>query len=142
MSYSPMRVLEQLEIPVVRVHLRDTWGAWSPVHRKIVIAAGLSARQERCVLAHEAEHALADDMGCGVGLDAVHPLALHQERRADIEAARKLISISDLAAVAQWADDIRLAAVELNVTERMLRVRLHDLTGEGWPWPATSRIAG
>lgn len=142
MSYSPMRVLDQLGIPVVRVPLRDTWGAWSPVHRKVVVASGLSARQERCVLAHETEHALADDMGCGVGLDATHPLALHQERRADIEAARKLISISDLAAAAQWVDDIRLAAVELNVTERMLRIRLHDLNGEGWPWPATSRTAG
>ncbi|WP_308431384.1 ImmA/IrrE family metallo-endopeptidase [Streptomyces lavendofoliae] len=142
MPYSPMRTLEQLGIPVVRVHLRDTWGAWSPVHRKIVIATGLSARQERCVLAHEAEHALADDLGCGVGLDAAHPLALHQERRADIEAARKLIHISDLAAVAQWADDVRLAAAELDVTERMLRIRLHDLNGEGWPWPATSKIAG
>jgi Zn-dependent peptidase ImmA (M78 family) len=142
MSYSPMEVLEGLGIPVVRVHLRDTWGAWSPIHRKIVVAEGLSARQERCVLAHEAEHALADDLGCGVGLDAVHPLALPQERRADVEAARKLIHISDLAAVAQWSDDIRVAAAELDVTERMLRIRLHDLNGEGWPWPATSKIAG
>lgn len=142
MSYSPMRVLDELGIPVVRVHLRDTWGAWSPLHRKIVIASGLTLRQERCVLAHETEHALADDLGCGVGLDASHPLVIPQERRADIEAARKLIPISDLAAAAQWADDIRAAAEELDVTERMLRVRLHDLSGEGWPWPATSKIAG
>ncbi|WP_178391139.1 ImmA/IrrE family metallo-endopeptidase [Streptomyces uncialis] len=137
-----MSVLEQLGIPVVRIHLRDTWGAWSPIHRKIVVASGLSPRQERCVLAHEAEHVLANDLGCGVGLDAVHPLALRQERRADLEAARKLISISDLAATAQWVDDLRTAAHELDVTERMMRVRLHDLNGEGWPWPVTSKIAG
>lgn len=142
MSYSPHAVLEELRIPVVRVHLRDTWGAWSPLHRKIALASGLSPVQERCVLAHELEHALADDLGCGVGLYAAHPRAIPQERRADTLAARKLISISDLAAVAQWADDIRLAAVELEVTERMLRVRLHDLDGEGWPWPATSKTAG
>ncbi|MER7507008.1 ImmA/IrrE family metallo-endopeptidase [Streptomyces lavendulae] len=142
MSYSPLAVLDDLRIPVVRVHLRDTWGAWSPLHRKIVVAAGLSAAQELCVLAHEVEHALADDLGCGVGLDAVHPLSLPQERRADLLAARKLIAISDLAAVAQWADDVRTAADELGVTERMLRVRLHDLNGEGWPWPATSKTAG
>ncbi|MFD6180127.1 ImmA/IrrE family metallo-endopeptidase [Streptomyces goshikiensis] len=135
-------MLDDLRIPVVRVHLRDTWGAWSPLHRKIVIAAGLSAAQELCVLAHEVEHALADDLGCGVGLDAAHPLSLPQERRADLLAARKLIAISDLAAVAQWADDVRTAAAELGVTERMLRVRLHDLNGEGWPWPATSKTAG
>lgn len=142
MSYSPLAVLDDLRIPVVRVHLRDTWGAWSPLHRKIVVAAGLSAAQELCVLAHEVEHALANDLGCGVGLNAAHPLALPQERRADIQAARKLIAISDLAAVAQWANDVRVAADELGVTERMLRVRLHDLNGEGWPWPATSRTAG
>lgn len=142
MSYSPLAVLDDLRIPVVRVHLRDTWGAWSPLHRKIVVATGLTAVQELCVLAHEVEHALADDLGCGVGLNAAHPLGIHQERRADIQAARKLIAISDLAAVAQWADDVRVAAAELGVTERMLRVRLHDLNGEGWPWPATSRTAG
>ncbi|MCX5176781.1 ImmA/IrrE family metallo-endopeptidase [Streptomyces virginiae] len=142
MSYSPLAVLDDLRIPVVRVHLRDTWGAWSPLHRKIVVATGLSAAQELCVLAHEVEHALADDLGCGVGLDAAHPLATQQERRADIQAARKLIAISDLAAVAQWADDVRIAAAELGVTERMLRVRLHELNGEGWPWPATSRTVG
>jgi Zn-dependent peptidase ImmA (M78 family) len=142
MSYSPLAVLDDLRIPVVRIHLRDTWGAWSPLHRKIVVAAGLSAAQELCVLAHEVEHALANDLGCGVGLDAAHPLALPQERRADLQAARKLIAISDLAAIAQWANDIRVAADELGVTERMLRVRLHDLNGEGWPWPATSRTAG
>ena len=142
MSYSPLAVLDDLRIPVVRVRLRDTWGAWSPLHRKIVLAEGLSAAQELCVLAHEVEHALADDLGCGVGLDAAHPLCIPQERRADLQAARKLIAISDLAAVAQWADDVRIAAAELGVTERMLRVRLHDLNGEGWPWPATSRTAG
>lgn len=142
MSYSPLAVLDDLRIPVVRVHLRDTWGAWSPLHRKIVVAAGLSPVQELCVLAHEVEHALADDLGCGVGLDAAHPLGTYQERRADTQAARKLIAISDLAAVAQWADDVRIAAAELGVTERMLRVRLHDLNGEGWPWPATSKTAG
>lgn len=142
MSYSPLAVLDDLRIPVVRVHLRDTWGAWSPLHRKIVVATGLSAVQERCVLAHEVEHALADDLGCGVGLNAAHPLGIPQERRADLQAARKLIAISDLAAVAQWADDVRVAADELGVTERMLRVRLYDLNGEGWPWPATSRTAG
>lgn len=142
MSYSPRAVLDTLRIPVVRVPLRDTWGAWSPLHRKIVIASGLSPVQERCVLAHEVEHALAEDLGCGVGLYATHPRAIPQERRADTMAARKLISISDLASIAQWADDIRVAAAELEVTERMLRVRLHDLDGEGWPWPAISRTAG
>jgi hypothetical protein len=135
--YSPAAVLEELGIPVVRTWLRDTWASWSPSHRKIVLASGLGALQERCVLAHELEHVLANDLDCNGG-----PLAIHQERRADIEAARKLVAISDLAEVAQWAADTRIAAVELRVTERMLRVRLNDLEGEGWPWPGISKIGG
>ncbi|WP_062215655.1 ImmA/IrrE family metallo-endopeptidase [Streptomyces sp. NBRC 109706] len=139
LSYSPAQILDQLGIPVMRVWLRDTWGAWSPYYRKVVVASGLSPVQERCVLAHELEHVLADDADC---VGTVGPTAIHQERYADRQAARKLIAISDLAPVAQWAEDVRTAAAELQVTERMLRIRLHDLDGEGWPWPATSRTAG
>jgi Zn-dependent peptidase ImmA (M78 family) len=133
LAYSPAWVLEQLGIPVVRTWLRDTWGAWVPSRRKVVIASGLSDVQERCVLAHEVEHIIAGDGDCN---GMVGPVAIHQERYADKEAARKLIAISDLCEVAQWADNIRIAAAELNVTERMVRVRLNDLDGEGWPWPA------
>lgn len=135
--YSPHHALDLLGIPIIRAWLRDTWAAWVPERRAIVVATGLSSVQERCVLAHELEHALAEHDGCAEG-----DLAARQERDADLEAARKLIAISDLCEVAQWADDIRLAAHELHVTERMLRIRLRDLDGEGWPWPDTSKIAG
>lgn len=139
LHYAPALILEQLGIVIVRTWLRDTWGAWSRDHRSVVIASGLSAVQERCVLAHELEHVLADDVDCG---DRV--ASLRQERRADREAARKLIAISDLAEVAQWAPDTQTAAAELQVTERLLEVRLNDLRGEGWPWrrQGGSRIAG
>lgn len=140
LAYSPAWVLSQLGITIERTWLRDVWGAWVPSRQVVVLASGLSPVQERSVLAHEVEHVLAGDLGCGIG-----PLAVHEERYADREAARKLIAISDLCPVAQWADDIRTAAVELNVTERLLRIRLRDLDGEGWPWPAapgTSRIGG
>jgi Zn-dependent peptidase ImmA (M78 family) len=138
LSYSPASLLSQLGVRVVRVWLRDAWGVYVPHRQKVVLASGLSAVQERCVLAHEVEHILAGDTGCAVG-----PLAIRQERYADREAARKLVAISDLAPVAQWAPDLHTAAAELQVTERMLRVRLHDLDGEGWPWPqGGSRIGG
>ncbi|MFD7996897.1 ImmA/IrrE family metallo-endopeptidase [Streptomyces mexicanus] len=139
LHYAPEAILEELGIPVVRTWLRDTWGAWSREHRSVVIASGLNSVQERCVLAHELEHVLADDGDCSDRLAAVR-----QERRADWEAARKLIAISDLAEVAQWATDFHTAAAELRVTERLLEVRLNDLRGEGWPWrrPGGSRIAG
>jgi Zn-dependent peptidase ImmA (M78 family) len=132
--------------------LRDTWGAWVPQYRAIVLAEGLTSIQERCVLAHELEHAIAqDEIGCGSGPYAdrlaaeggQNLIAIKQERRADREACRKLIAISDLGEVARWAGGMGAAAEELGVTERMLSIRLQDLEGEGWPWPLeTSKIAG
>lgn len=152
MSYEPQQVCADLGISVERMWLRDTWGAWVPRYQAIVLADGLSPVQERCVLAHELEHAIAQDaIGCGRGPYAdrcategsVSLVAVRQERRADREASRKLIAISDLSEVARWADDLSSAAEELAVTERMLNIRLHDLEGEGWPWPLeTSKIAG
>lgn len=139
LHYAPARILDQLGIPIVRTWLRDTWGAWSREHRTVVIASGLSLVQERCVLAHELEHVWADDTDCGNRAQNIH-----QEQRADLEAARKLIAISDLAAVAQLGFDLHAAASELRVTERFLGIRLDDLEGEGWPWrrPAGSKTAG
>lgn len=139
LHYAPADILDQLGIPVVRTWLRDTWGAWSRDAGRIVVASGLSPVQERCVLAHELEHIWADDVDCGNRIASVR-----QERRADLEAARKLIAISDLAEIAQWAPDTHTAAGELMVTERLLEVRLNDLRGEGWPWrrQGGSRIAG
>lgn len=139
LHYAPAEILEELGIIVVRTWLRDTWGAWSQDRQRIILASGLSQVQERCVLAHELEHVYAGDADCTSPLERIR-----QERHADLEAARKLIGISDLAAVAQWAVDIYTAAAELRVTERLLEVRLNDLRGEGWPWrhQGGSRTAG
>ncbi|MGW7688928.1 ImmA/IrrE family metallo-endopeptidase [Streptomyces asiaticus] len=150
MSYEPTRACREFGIPVERMRLRDTWGAWIPNRRLIILTTGLSPAEERCVLAHQVEHALvADTAGCGIGPYAnsvrhqFSSLTIRQERRADREAARKLIPDSHVAAVARWArGNICVAAEKLGVTEGMLRVRLDD-TGEAWPWPqATSKIAG
>lgn len=137
MSYSPAALLGELGIPVLSVWLCDTWGAWSPVHRKIVVADWLTPIQLRCVLAHEVEHVLAADGGCGFGA----PME-QQEHRASAEAARKLIPVCDLTVLARRHIGLREAAVLLGVTDGMLGIRLADLQGEGWPWPATSKIAG
>lgn len=136
MSYSPAALLGELGIPILSVPLRDTWGAWSPIHRKIVIAAGLAPLHRRCILAHEAEHVLAGDGACGFGL-----LTEWQEQRADLEAARKLITLRDLVEITRQEAWGR-AALLLGVTDHMLQIRLADLQEEGWPWPATSKTAG
>lgn len=153
MSYEPVKVCEQLGIRVRTLWLRDTWGAWAPQHRTIILAEGLTPIQRRCVLAHEVEHALAGDaIGCGSGPYAERTsvrgqfslVTIRQEKHADLQAARKLIAISDLAELAQWhSGEVPAVASELDVTERMLAIRLKDLQGEGWPWRLVkSKIAG
>ncbi len=138
--YAPRALLEQLGIRIVTTWLRDTWGLWLPDRRTVVIAENLNPVQERCTLAHEVEHVLAADSGCGSSTDTTRASRIRVERRADREAARKLIGISDLALVAQRGLDMRETAAELDVTERLLAIRLDDLKGEAWP--VTLKIGG
>ncbi|MCG6499417.1 ImmA/IrrE family metallo-endopeptidase [Kitasatospora sp. A2-31] len=135
LSYDPHAALEQMGIPVIRYWLRDTWGAWAPAQRVVIIAKGLSPTEERCVLAHEVEHILAGDTGCGRGD------GMRAERRADLRASRKLIALSDFCAARQWATSEAELAAELSVTTWVLRARIADLEG-GARWLGTSKIAG
>ncbi|WP_224273959.1 ImmA/IrrE family metallo-endopeptidase [Streptomyces sp. LS1784] len=134
-QYDPLATLEQMGIPVIRQWLRDTWGAWSPRHRVVILAQGLSPTQERCVLAHEIEHILAGDVGCG-GM-----AGLRAERLADLHAARKLVALSDFCAAVQWATSEAELAAELGVTGWILRTRAADLEG-GAQWLGTSKTGG
>jgi Zn-dependent peptidase ImmA (M78 family) len=139
--YSPHCVLAQIGIRIVRAWLRDTWGLWLPDQRAVVVAEGISDVQERCTLAHEVEHILAGDQGaCGLTPTGTEDERARIEQRADLGAARKLIAISDLGRIAQQELSLSETAAELGVTERLLRVRLHDLKGEAWP--DTLKIAG
>lgn len=123
--YDPRAALKGMGIPVLRVWLRDTWGVWAPEQQVVIVSSGLSAVEERCVLAHEVEHVLASDGACGDG-----PVDFGAERRADLNAARKLIALTELCRVRQSvADELELAR-ELQVTPRMLRTRLVDLDGD------------
>ncbi|MFG3050369.1 ImmA/IrrE family metallo-endopeptidase [Kitasatospora sp. NPDC048239] len=135
LSHDPLAELDRMGIPIVRQWLRDTWGVWSPAHRAVVIATGLSPVEERCVLAHELEHILVGDTGCG-GRDG-----LRAERLADLRAARKLVALSDFCRVRQWATSEAEMAEELGVTTWILRTRGADLEG-GAQWLGTSKIAG
>lgn len=138
--YSPRAILDNLGIRVVRTWMRDTWGLWLPDKMTVVLADGLSAVQERCTLAHEVEHVLAGDGTCGASTADLQLYAVRRERHADRLAARKLIGISDLAPAAHQGLSVEEVAAELDVTERLLMVRLNDLKGEAWP--ATLKIAG
>lgn len=139
--YSPHCVLAQFGIRIVRAWLRDTWGLWLPEHQAVVVAEGISPVQERCTLAHEVEHVLAgDEGGCGVNPAGTGEDRAQVEKLADLRAARKLIAISDLASVAQRELSLSETAAELEVTERLLKIRLNDLKEEAWP--DTLKIAG
>lgn len=140
--YSPQRVLAHFGIRIVHAWLRDTWGLWLPEQRAVVVAEGISPVQERCTLAHEVEHVLANDAGgCGFNpASGSGEVRAQVEKQADLRAARKLVAISDLASVAQRGLTLSVTAAELQVTERLLAIRLDDLKGEAWP--DTLKIAG
>ncbi|WP_457028070.1 ImmA/IrrE family metallo-endopeptidase [Kitasatospora sp. P5_F3] len=135
LSYDPHAELDRMGIPVLRRWLRDTWGIWSPEHHAVVLAEGLSPIEERCVLAHEVEHILTGDIGCG------GRAGMRAERVADLHAARKLIALSDFCSARQWATSEQELAAELGVTMWVLRARHADLEG-GAQWLGTSKIAG
>ncbi len=134
--YDPAAILAGMGVVVLREWLRDTWGIWSPRHRVVILATGLTIVQERCVLAHEIEHINAGDASCGSG-----PVSMKAERRADRAAARKLIALSDICAASQWATSEHELAADLQVTPWVLRTRMDDLEGEN-RWLGTSKIAG
>jgi Zn-dependent peptidase ImmA (M78 family) len=139
--YSPHSVLKQLGIRIIRTWLRDTWGLWLPDRHAVVVAEGISEVQERCTLAHEVEHILANDQGaCGMKATGSEPERAEIEHGLDLRASRKLIAISDLGTVAPKQLSLSETAAELKVTERLLKIRLTDLKGEAWP--DTLKIAG
>lgn len=81
-------------------------------HRRLIILRpGLTARAERCTLAHEVVHAEYGD------LDTTDPI-LHarQEARADRLAARRLIDPAAWDYAWRLHRDLRAVAVELDVT--------------------------
>lgn len=133
--YEPRAELERMGIPIIRLWLRDTLGVWSPQDQAVVIADGLTAVQERCVLAHELEHVLAGDAGCAGSR------GVRAELLADRRAARKLIGVTDFYRAMQWAADEHQLAEELQVTTWMVRARYADLEGDS-RCLATSKIAG
>lgn len=89
------------------------------VDRRILVRHGLRADEERCVLAHEAHHALRGPS----------PRWMHarEEEAVSRAAARYLINIRDLGEALAWSLNMAEAAEELHVDEPTLRARLRGL---------------
>ncbi len=113
-KYNPYEHAERLNIEVIHRPIRTDNGLWLPDHRLIVIRSGLRAVHDRSTLAHEIAHAC-------LGHRDDRP---KHERQADWFAARKLIDRGEAERVFQWAPDETVAALELGVSQRMLRAFL------------------
>lgn len=136
--YDPFGELERLGVHVRRASLRAAWAVWVPHKRAIVLTTGLSRVEERCVLAHQVEHLLADDrcpaggipgpargpdpdLGDPRGLDLGTAL---REHLADRAAAAKLVDGHAARRALSRVEHPSEAAELLDITEHMLAVRL------------------
>lgn len=123
-TYSPWG--ELTATPDLRLDWRELCGRLGEyVHseRLITLDPRMPRRQQRSVLCHELRHAQYGDHQ--TICDRVN---LRQEQRADREAARLLVDVRDLAsALILYDEHLSAAAVELRVSDAMLRIRLATL---------------
>lgn len=87
----------------------------------ILLERGVAAAVRRSSLAHAVAHL---DLG---HIPAKGWFDRRQEHEADQLAARRLVRIERLAEVARWTRDVSEAAVELDVDQRTLRIRMAHL---------------
>jgi Zn-dependent peptidase ImmA (M78 family) len=118
-AYDPWEHAEMLDLPIVFRDLPDDdmVAAYSRLHEAIFVRPSLHTAVERCALAHEIVHFEHADVGTSKA----------QEERADRIAARRLIRPRDLEHLAHLTDDPAVAALELNVTEKIMRVYMRML---------------
>jgi Zn-dependent peptidase ImmA (M78 family) len=119
-DYDPWEHADMLDLPVVfRDDLPDSdaVACYSAEHQAIFVRTNLHTATERCALAHEIVHFEHGD----VGTDDM------QEERADRIAAQRLIRPSRLDDFYGITEDAAVVALELNVTEKIMRtwMRLH-----------------
>lgn len=101
---------------------------WSPRHRVILMAKGLTRAQRRVALAHELAHVERGD--CQVDGPDGERLELRQERAADRLAALRLIPLDDLMDALAYCLSLEEVADELEVDRTLLDLRLSMLDAE------------
>lgn len=113
-DYDPWVHAELLDLPIVfRDDLPDPdmVACYSAEHEAIFVRTNLHAAVERCAIAHEIVHFEHADVG-------TNDL---QEERADRIAARRLVRRSRLDQFYGTSDDPAVFALEMNVTEKIMR---------------------
>ncbi|MGO4488198.1 ImmA/IrrE family metallo-endopeptidase [Microbacterium sp. 2RAF4] len=114
-DYDPWVHAEILDLPIVfRDDLPDVdmVACYSQEHEAVFVRTNLHAATERCAIAHEIVHFEHQD----VGTDDL------QEERADRIAARRLVRPRRIEELSGVTDDPAVVALELNVTEKIMRV--------------------
>jgi Zn-dependent peptidase ImmA (M78 family) len=114
-----------LAFAVTRLPVGEGW--YLPDVPGIVLDDRLDRVQRRCVLAHELAHVDLDHhqvAGNGPGTDR---LARRNERAADVLAAKRLLSVAQLAFALPAASGQAEVAELLEVTPHLLEVRLQHL---------------
>lgn len=127
MGYDPWSdaALRHPGVHIERCDLAPARGAWVAEHRVILLERSMLRPERNCTLAHEVAH-----------IDLAHESTglrwfdRRQERDADTTAAIRLLPLGDLAAVLAWALSPEDVARELDVTPRMVRIRLRGLSDE------------
>jgi hypothetical protein len=129
-TYDPWKTLldqPDITMAVTRLPAGQAW--WLPDERGIVLDDRLTQAQRRSALEHELQHAAAGDTCCDVGPDGGR-LSRRQEQRTDDRAARRLITVSELADALVWCLGYDELAEHLHVDERTVRSRIRALTDE------------
>lgn len=119
-DYDPWEHAAMLGIPIVfrdDLPQADMVACYSHQHRAIFVRPGLHGAVERCAIAHEIVHFEHADVGSDV----------LQEDRADRIAARRLIRPRRLRALEGVTEDPAVVALELGVTERVMRTHMRML---------------
>lgn len=114
MDYDPWVHAELLDLPIVfRDDLPDPEmvACYAPEHEAVFVRTNLHSAVERCAIAHEIVHFEHRDIGTN---DI-------QEERADRIAARRLVRPSRLEELFGSTEDPAVAALEINVTEKIMR---------------------
>ncbi|MGG7568887.1 ImmA/IrrE family metallo-endopeptidase [Streptomyces sirii] len=122
-TYNPQTELDELGVPVHYLPLRDILAAWDAERRKVYCTQGLGPIQKRCALTHELAHISLGHHRCTYG-GATNVATLAQERAAELWAARRLITVVQLAIASDSELPNSVLARELGVTPRIFRARI------------------
>lgn len=124
-DYDPWEHADMLDVPIVfRDDLPDPhmFAAYSIEHQAIFVRPNLHADVERCNLAHEIVHFEHNDEGT----------TDFQEARADRIAARRLVRPRRLEQLYGLTEDPAVAAMELRVTEKVMRTYMRMRRNGYW----------